>query len=209
MKKSTLAKIGQSFTVATSAFSPNEENVQAILDWIMPDLDPNELKKNLIYYYKYKETGDKRYIPYFDPVPALFANYKFLQKHQKTFVNIGRKWWGYIQKYINNPNYVLLKISEKKPIIKTMLSTELGDDFIKYYTNRLATFMEFYLRNFPRYHLNCGGVIIYGLVNKASNSWGFKCRRDNIPIALDDIETLTYMKRNYSEQEVKKHQRSA
>ena len=85
MKKYTLAKIGQSFTVATSAFSPNEENVQAILDWIMPDLDPNELKKNLVYYYKYKETGDKRYIPYFDPVPALFANYKFLQKHQKTF----------------------------------------------------------------------------------------------------------------------------
>jgi hypothetical protein len=209
MKKSTLHKIEQSLGMASVSFSPSEANAQKILDFIMPDLNPDELKKSLINYYKYKETGDKRYIIYFDPVPALFNAYGILQKHQKSFVKYGRKWWPYIQKYINNPNYVLLKISEKKPIIKTMLSTELGDDFIKYYTNRLATFLEFYFRNFPRYHLNCGGIIIYGLVNKVSNSWGFKCRRDNIPIALDDMESLTYMKRNYSEQEVKKHQRSA
>jgi hypothetical protein len=205
MKKSTLAKIGQSFNVATSAFSPNEENVQAVLDWIMPDLDPNELKKSLIYYYKYKETGDKRYIPYFDPVPALFANYKFIQTHQKTAISVGRRWLPYIQKYIQNPNYILLKVSEKKPIIKTMLSTELGEDFIKYYTERLSTFFIYWFKNFPKYHKNCGGVMIYGLINKNSNSWGWKCRLCKTPISNEDLESLTYMKRKYSEDEVKKY----
>jgi len=199
IKRSTLARINKTAGVYFDILSPNESNVQAILDWIMPDLDPEDLKKSLVYYYKYLETGDKRYVPYFDPIPGLFGTYKFIQKHQKLSINIGRRWWALIQRYVRNPDYVLGKIGEKKPIIKQMLNTELGDSFIKYYTDRLGTFFELWFTKFPRYHVNCGGVIMYSLVNKNSNAWGWQCRRCKATISLDDFETLTYQERKHPE----------
>ncbi len=204
IKKTTLSKINKTASTYLDILSPNEDNVQAILDWIMPDLDPDDLKKSLTYYYKYLETNDKRYIALFDPVPALFVNYKFIQQHQKLSIKVGRRWWSLIQKYVKNPDYVLQKIGEKKPIIKKMLDTELGDSFVKYYTERLSTFFELWFTKFPRYHVDCGGVIIYGLVNRDSNAWGWKCRKCNAAISLEDFEALTYQTRKYPEHKTKK-----
>lgn len=199
IKRSTLAKINKTASTYLDILSPNEDNVQAILDWVMPDLDPTELKKSLAYYYKYLETGDKRYVPYFDPVPALFANYKFIQQHEKLAIHVGRRWWSLIEKYVGSPGYVLEMVGKKNPIIKKMLDTELGDSFIKYYTERLSTFFQAWFTHFPCWHVDCGGVIKYKLVNRNSNSWGFMCNRCGTPIAMEDFEKLTYMKRNYPE----------
>ena len=199
IKRSTLARINKTAGVYLDVLTPNESNVPAILDWIMPDLDPDELKKSLTYYYKYLETNDKRYVALFDPVPALFANYKFIQQHEKLAIHVGRRWWSLIEKYVASPNYVLEMVGKKNPTIKKMLDTELGDSFIKYYTERLSTFFELWFREFPRYHTDCGGVIIYGLVNKQSNAWGWLCRKCKTPIALEDFERLTYQNRKHPE----------
>lgn len=207
--KKALARIRKSVGGIIDIASPSEENVQNILDWIMPDLDPKELENSLRYYYKYLSTGvedaqgnvtyDERYKIYFDPLPALFSKYTFIQNHIKLTVKVGRNWWPYIAEYVKNPNYVLEQVGRKNAVIKQMLSTPLGQSFIEYYTDRLYTFFQLYFWKFPRYHVACGGLILYGLVNKASNSWGFYCRRCNIPFAIDDLDDLTYQKRLYPE----------
>lgn len=195
--KSALKKLKTSIGRIADIASPSEENAQSILQWIMPDLDPSELKRALQYYYKFLATNDERYRAYFDPLPGLFSKYTFIQKHMGMTIKIGRNWWPYIQEYIRNPNYVVDMIGSKNMAIKRMLSTELGQNYMIYYTSRLHTFFELYFFKFPRYHNNCGGLIIYGLVNKASNSWGFYCRKDMTPIAIDDLDALTYQKRIY------------
>jgi hypothetical protein len=175
--------------------SPNEENAQGILEWIMPDLDIDDLTRSLRHYYKYLETQDERYVPYFDPVPGLFAKYSMIQKHQRVAKRIGLTWWPYIQKYVANPNYVLEMVGSKKPQIKKMLSTPLGDSYIKYFTKRLYEFFDLWFHEFPRFHNDCGGLIQYGLVVKATNSWGFRCRRCMTPIPTDQLDQLTYKQR--------------
>lgn len=202
VKKSTLTKLINSGGKILDLMSPSEENVHAIMDWIMPDLDPNDLKRSLIYYYQYLETNDEKWKPYFDPLPVLFYKYNFIQKHMKLTIRVGRTWWPYIQKYISNPDYVVEMIGRKNPVIKRMLSTQLGDSYIAYYTERLATFFDLYFHKFPRYHYNCGGVLLYGLVNKQSNAYGFFCRVCKTPISIDDLDELSYQKRKYEEKHI-------
>lgn len=212
--KKALLRIRKSIGQIADIMSPNEENVQSILNWIIPDIDPNDLKRSLMAYYKYLETArvvndqvvyDEQWKRYFDPLPSLFAKYSFLTTHMKTTIKVGRNWWPYIQKYVSNPNYILQRVSEKNKQISDMLSTELGAKFIQYYTERLYTFFEIYFWKFPRYHNNCGGLILYRLVNKQSNSWGFQCRRCKAAFSIDDIDKMTYQKRIYSEMTIKKN----
>lgn len=177
--------------------SPSEENVQAILEWIMPNLDPNELKVSLVNYYKFLDTHDERYVPYFDPVPGLFQKYGMIQKHQKIAKKVGLNWWSYIQKYVANPQYVLEMVGRKKPEIKRMLATPLGDSYIQYFTKRLYQFFDLWLHEFPRWHKNCGGLILYGLINQNTNAWGFRCRRCGTIVPIDKLDEMTYKQRKH------------
>lgn len=205
MKKAALHKLVSNISMVTDIFSPSEENVDSILDWIMPDLDPEELANALRYYYKYLDTRhdtpdgrvayDENLKAYFDPLPELFSKYTFIQKHMTLTIKVGRRWWVYIQDYVKNPRYVIEKVCAKNPKIKTMLNTPLGEAYITYYTDRLYTFFELYFWKFPRYHINCGGLILYGLVEKSTNSWGFYCRRCHAPFSIADIDTFTYQRR--------------
>lgn len=207
ISKKSLARLKNSVGKITDILSPSEENAHSILEWIMPDLDPNELKRSLQYYYKYLSTAhtdengetvyDERWKIYFDPMPALFSKYTFIQSHMALSIKIGRNWWPYIQEYVKNPNYVLEMVGRKNPLIKRMLSTELGQNFIVYYAERLHTFFSLYFWKFPRYHNDCGGLILYGLINRNSNAWGFFCRRCRTSVSVDDIDSLTYQKRIY------------
>lgn len=211
--KKALSRLKQSVGKIVDIASPSEENAQSILEWIMPDLDPTELKRSLQYYYKYLQTAqqddqgnavyDERWKIYFDPLPALFSKYTFIQNHMTLSIRVGRNWWPYIQEYVKNPTYVLEMVGRKNPVIKQMLSTQLGQSFIQYYTERLYTFFQLYFWKFPRYHNECGGVILYGLVNKNSNAWGFYCRRCKTPISVDDIDTMSYQKRIYPQTNTK------
>lgn len=194
--KKELIKLRNSIDSIADIFSPNEENVQSILNWIIPDIDVNELKKSLSAYYKYLETNDNEYIKYFDPLPGLFAKYSFLTTHMKLVIKIGRQWWVYIQKYVSNPDFILAKISEKNKEIGNMLATELGHKYIAYYTERLYTFFGMYFWKFPRWHNDCGGLILYTKVGKG-NLYGFQCRRCKAVISIDDIDNMTYQKRRY------------
>lgn len=213
VSKKALARLKLSVGKIADIASPSEENAQSILEWIMPDLDPDELKRSLQFYYKYLQTAredeqgntvyDEKWKIYFDPLPALFSKYTFIQNHMTLSIRVGRNWWPYIQEYVKNPNYVLEMVGRKNAIIKQMLSTQLGQSFIQYYSDRLYTFFQLYFWKFPRYHNNCGGVILYGLVNKNSNSWAFFCRRCNTPISVDDIDELSYQKRIYPQTNTK------
>jgi hypothetical protein len=178
-------------------FNPNSENVQAILDWLMPDFDPKELGRLLKYFYAYLDTGNEKYIPYFDPVPLLFSQYNGIQKHQRVMRRLGLQWWKYIQQYVSDPAYVVKMVGRKKPEIENLLSTELGQKFIEYYTERLYNFFDLWFHKFPRYHNNCGGFILYGQVNKVANAWGFYCRRCKTVIPVDKLEEITYHKRKH------------
>lgn len=199
--KSGLKKMAQSVGKISDILSPSEENVQSILDWIMPDLDPGELGISLRYYYRYlalQETAPeeaKKMVHHIDPLPQLFEKYTFLQKHISLTIRTGRAWWPYIKNYVKNPNYVLEMVGRKNPEIKKMLSTELGASYIAYFTNRLYEFFEIYFWKFPRYHNNCGGLILYKLIDRPSNSWGFCCRRCGAPISINDMDNLSYMGR--------------
>ncbi len=197
--KRKLKKIRKSLESVADMMSPNAQNVQSILSWIIPDIDADELKKSLIAYYKYLESDDSRWIPMFDPLPTLFAKYTFLTTHMKLTIKIGRSWWGYIQRYVGNPEFILQKVGEKNPKVASMLDTELGAKFIEYYTGRLYTFFDLYFHKFPRWHNECGGLIQYKLVNKTANVWGWQCRRCGAVISTDDIDTMSYQKRLYPE----------
>ena len=195
MKKEDLTKFLDSTGKIFDLMSPNEANVQSILDWIMPDLDPAELRRSLISYYKYLETQDQKYVNYFNPIPGLFAKYGAIQKHQRVARKVGLTWWPYIKKYVANPEYVLDMVGRKKPEIKRMLSTPLGAAYIEYYTNELYSFFDLWFHKFPRFHNDCGGLILYGVINKEVNAWGFFCRRCKQPISLSNIDEITHNKR--------------
>ncbi len=182
--------------------SPSEGNAAAVMEWIMPDLDPDELKTSLTYYYKYLDTNDERYVSFFDPVPGLFQKYGMIQKHQKIAKKVGLTWWPYIQKYVTNPQYVLEMVGRKKPIIKKMLSTPLGDSYIQYFTKRLYQFFDLWFHQFPRWHENCGGLILYALINKKTNAWGFQCRICKQPIPIEELDSITYKQRKHIKGEV-------
>lgn len=209
VSKESLKKFMEATGKVFDIMSPNEENAQAILEWIMPDLDPDELKVSLVNYYKYLDTKDERYVAFFDPVPGLFHKYGMIQKHQRVAKKVGLTWWPYIQKYVANPNYVLEMVGRKKPEIKRMLSTPLGDSYIQYFTKRLYQFFDLWFHEFPRWHNDCGGLIIYGLINKNTNAWGFKCRRCGIIIPVDSIDEMTYKHRRHLKGEVYGNKKSA
>jgi hypothetical protein len=209
VSKESLKKFMEATGKVFDIMSPNEENAQAILEWIMPDLDPDELKVSLVNYYKYLDTKDERYVAFFDPVPGLFHKYGMIQKHQKVAKKVGLTWWPYIQKYVANPNYVLEMVGRKKPEITRMLSTPLGDSYIQYFTKRLYQFFDLWFHEFPRWHNDCGGLIIYGLINKNTNAWGFKCRRCGIIIPVDSIDEMTYKHRRHLKGEVYGNKKSA
>jgi hypothetical protein len=160
-------------------------------------------------YYKYLDTKDERYVAFFDPVPGLFHKYGMIQKHQRVAKKVGLTWWPYIQKYVANPNYVLEMVGRKKPEITRMLSTPLGDSYIQYFTKRLYQFFDLWFHEFPRWHNDCGGLIIYGLINKNTNAWGFKCRRCGIIIPVDSIDEMTYKHRRHLKGEVYGNKKSA
>lgn len=209
VSKESLKKFMEATGKVFDIMSPNEENAQAILEWIMPDLDPDELKVSLVNYYKYLDTKDERYVAFFDPVPGLFHKYGMIQKHQRVAKKVGLTWWPYIQKYVANPNYVLEMVGRKKPEITRMLSTPLGDSYIQYFTKRLYQFFDLWFHEFPRWHNDCGGLIIYGLINKNTNAWGFKCRRCGIIIPVDSIDEMTYKHRRHLKGEVYGNKKSA
>ena len=209
VSKESLKKFMEATGKVLDIMSPNEENAQAILEWIMPDLDPDELKVSLVNYYKYLDTKDERYVAFFDPVPGLFHKYGMIQKHQRVAKKVGLTWWPYIQKYVANPNYVLEMVGRKKPEITRMLSTPLGDSYIQYFTKRLYQFFDLWFHEFPRWHNDCGGLIIYGLINKNTNAWGFKCRRCGIIIPVDSIDEMTYKHRRHLKGEVYGNKKSA
>lgn len=177
--------------------SPSDANAQAILEWIMPDISVDELKRSLTYYYKYLETNDEKYVPYFDPVPALFAKYSAIQKHMRIAKKIGLAWLPYIQKYVANPSYVIEMIGRKKPEIKRMLSTPLGDSYAKYFSRRLYEFFSLWFREFPRWHNGCGGLILYTKISEKTNAWGFTCRRYHAIIPIEKLDELTYKTRKF------------
>lgn len=208
VSKKALLKIRASISKVADLMSPNEENVQSILNWIIPDIDPNDLALSLKAYYKYLETGDQQYVRYFDPVPVLFAKYTFLTTHMNTTIHVGKTWWPWIQKYVSNPDYILHRIGEKNPQIAQMLNSELGAKFIEYYTDRLYKFFQTYFFLFPRYHLGDGGLIQYKLVNKHGNLYGWVCRACGTVIATEDIDRLSYMKRKYPMMKVRKDTKS-
>ncbi len=195
--KTQLKKFVQATGKVLDIMSPSEENAQAIMEWIMPDLDPSELSVSLKYYYKYLETNDEKYVAYFDPIPGLFQKYGLIQKHQKVAKKVGLTWWPYIQRYVVNPNYVLEMVGRKKPQIKQMLSTPLGDSYIQYFTKRLYKFFDLWFHEFPRWHNDCGGLILYKLINSKINAWGFACRRCGTPIPTDDLDSMTYKERKH------------
>ncbi len=197
VSKESLKKFITSTGKILDLMSPSEENTQAILDWIMPDLDPDELKVSLTYYYKYLDTGDERYVSFFDPIPGLFNKYGMIQKHQKIAKRVGLTWWSYIQKYVANPEYVLEMVGRKKPIIKQMLSTPLGYAYIQYFTKRLYQFFDLWFHQFPRWHNGCGGLIVYALINRNTNAWGFQCRKCKTIIPTDKIEEMSYKVRKH------------
>jgi hypothetical protein len=197
VSRASLNKFLSSTGKIIDIMSPNEENAQAILDWIMPDIDVEELKISLVNYYKYLDTHDERYVLYFDPVPGLFNKYGLIQKHQKVAKRVGLTWWPYIQRYIANPEYVLDMVARKKPEIKKMLSTPLGNSYIQYFTKRLYQFFDLWFHEFPRWHTGCGGLIIYGLINKNTNAWGFHCRRCGTVIPVDRLDEITYKHRKH------------
>ena len=197
VSKKSLKNFMQSTGKLFDLMSPSEDNAQAIMEWIMPDLDVDELAVSLRYYYKYMESNDVKYVNYFDPVPGLFSKYGSIQKHQKVAKKVGLTWWPYIQKYVANPEYVLTMVGRKKPEIKRMLSTPLGQSYIEYFTKRLYQFFDLWFHKFPRWHNDCGGLIEYKLVNKKTNAWGWTCRRCGNIIGNDDIDTLTYSIRKH------------
>ena len=197
VSKDSLRKFIDSTGKVLDIMSPNEHNAQAIMDWIMPDLDPDELKVSLVNYYKFLETKDDRYVAYFDPVPGLFQKYGMIQRHQKVAKRVGLVWWPYIQKYVANPEYVLDMVGRKKPVIRKMLATPLGGSYIQYFSRRLYEFFDLWFHKFPKWHDNCGGLIIYKMVNKKVNAWGWVCRKCLTVIPVEELEEKTYMERKY------------
>jgi hypothetical protein len=197
VSKDSLRRFVDSTGKIMDLMSPNEHNAHAIMEWIMPDLDPDELKVSLTNYYKYLETKEQKYVAFFDPVPGLFQKYSVIQKHQKVAKKVGLTWWPYIEKYVANPEYVLDMVGRKKPAIKKMLSTPLGDSYIQYFTKRLYEFFDLWFHEFPRWHTNCGGLIMYRLINKKVNAWGWSCRKCNMVIPSEELEEKTYKERKY------------
>ena len=84
VSKASLKRFVQATGKVLDIMSPSEENAQAILEWIMPDLDLDELKVSLVNYYKFLDTQDERYVAYFDPVPGLFHKYGSPQGSQQN-----------------------------------------------------------------------------------------------------------------------------
>ena len=48
VSKTSLKRFVQATGKVLDIMSPSEDNAQAILEWIMPDLDPDELKVSLV-----------------------------------------------------------------------------------------------------------------------------------------------------------------
>jgi hypothetical protein len=177
--------------------SPNENNVEAVLDWIMPDLDPDDLGRSLKFYYMYLETNDNKYLDKCDPIPALFSKYTMIQKHMKVSLRLGKAWWVYIQKYMANPQTVVEMIGKKNPRIAKMVNTPLGNEYMKYFADRLYKFFDVYFHKFPRWHNQCGGLILYACINYRTQAWGFQCRKCKIPISTETMEETTHGKRTH------------
>lgn len=192
MNKKTLTTIMGAVKETTAIFNPSERNAMRIIDWLMPQIDYEALRVSLTYYAEYLITNNINLVPYFDPVPGLFARFGELNKYEKPARYFGRKWWGYIERFMADPNKVLSYMVEKNPKLKEMLSTGHAQLFIRYYAKRLRDFFREWFFNFPRAHNGCGGLIKYGMIDQTLNLWGFYCRRCKFVIPEDKVELYTH-----------------
>lgn len=186
--------VKQGINVALAAFSPSESNAQLIIDWIMPDIKLEELKQSLYYFSLYQQSKDQKWFPFFDPISNLFAQYK-IGRYEKVVRRLGREWWKYIGQFVSNKQQVIDYMIKKRPELKADLYSNTGQAFIEYYTIRLYSFFDMWFHRFPRFHNGCGGVVIYGVIDKQLKLWGFYCRKCNEPIAVENLENMSYMKR--------------
>lgn len=191
-----LRSINKTIDTFLGGFLPSEENLDYVINYFVPQIEPEALAKSLNAYALYIKTKDPLLVPYFDPLYTLMNHYSnYLSgKTEMVIRRLGRQWWKYLQPFLQDPQKIIQKIGEKKPEIQRMLSGTVGQLYMEYYSKRLIDFFEIWLWKFPRYHMGCGGLIRYGLVSKEANIWGFYCRRCKTVIPDDQLEHLTYKK---------------
>lgn len=197
VKKKTGNKIIGAAGKLLGAFNPSDENAQTFMQWIVPRIKVEELKKALSYFSQWQLTGDDKWANLWDPVPGLFQNFAAMQKHEYTVRKFGRKWWPYIEKYVANPAWIIKYISDQNKEVGQMLSTSLGKTYMQYYSQKLHAFFHTWLFLFPRYHTDCGGLILYGLIQREINLWGFYCRHCGARYTAEQIEANSYQGRKY------------
>jgi len=198
-------KLVSAISKTLNIFTPSDENAEIFMQWIMPKIKAEDLRRVLYYFSQWQLTGEERWANLWDPVPGLFMSFNSLQKHEYTVRKFGRKWWAYIEKYVANPDYIVKKLSEHDPDIGRMLSTSLGKTYMFYYAKKLHSFFKMWFWLFPRYHNNCGGVIKYGLIQKDINLWGFYCRRCGARFLAEDVEKNSYQIRKYKHHAKQRH----
>lgn len=175
-------------------FNPSPENAEIVIDWILPEIDIEQLKRALYYFSLHHQTKDPKYLKYFDPIPRLFRDYS-VGRYERVVRRIGRQWWKYIGEFVRDRSRVTDQLIGKKPALKPLLNSQSGQAYMDYYTQRLYNFFSVWFWSFPRYHSGCGGVIKYGQVDRRLDLWGFYCRRCKTPVPYEYLERLTYIHR--------------
>lgn len=177
-------------------FSPSDENATTVMAWLVPQIKAEELKQSLYYFSKWQlsktEEEGVKWERLWDPVPGLFQKFSQINKHELTVRYTGRRWWPYIEKYIANPSFIIKYISEQNKEVGNMLKTSLAKNYMQYYSTGLHNFFQMWLWKFPRYHNNCGGVMLFGQIYVPTNLWGFYCRRCGAKYDRDRVEENSY-----------------
>ena len=201
MPKHRTNKLVTALGKGLSVFTPSDENATTILSWLVPRIKAEDLRKALYYYSKWQLSRTPQEAEQWqilcDPVPGLFSHFSTLNKHEVTVRRFGRRWWPYIERYLANPEWIIKDISAQNKDINQMLATSLGKSYMSYYSQKLHAFFKMWLLMFPRYHNDCGGVMLYGLINRHLNLWGFYCRKCHMKYAVDSVEANSYQGRKY------------
>lgn len=199
MKKKILSGISDVLSKTFAWANPNDENAEVIINWLIPQIDPEILRTSLIAYARSMMEENPDLERFYDPVPGLFAHFSELNRYERTVRTMGRRWWPYIEKWIADPQKVLAYMKNKNPKLVQPLSTALGEQYIVYFAKRMRTFFYQWFWDFPRWHNGCGGLIRFSLISYELNLWGWQCRRCGFVVPDEKIKEYTYQKRMHEE----------
>ncbi|MHB8552801.1 MAG: hypothetical protein ACYDAO_04355 [Thermoplasmataceae archaeon] len=164
--------VGRSIDAITSAFSPNEKNVESMISFLLPQLKPQDLREAILKYEKFttdQTLNDAERISLYneiDPVATLFTHfklngYKGIRKIiKRRSKENGKRWWDYIALYLGSPEKLTV-VMGADPRIKQLLQTREGMIYLKFLAERTYDFFYHWVWDFPRRHVDDDGKIIF------------------------------------------------